>query len=86
MTTNNFTNELSNRTLPGDYYWKQYSMWEFAPEDSIKKFVKLREDLYCEYYLVKVTKITPTIYGNSWTTEVVKPGEEVPAEVLNWRI
>lgn len=62
----------------GDYQWQQLSMWEFAPEKCVEKFVSSDGHIF-HYYLRKVIEVTSP---NSWRLETVTALDGVPDEIL----
>ena len=67
----------------GDYEWEQLSMWDFAPDNCIEKYIKsIGETHTFHFYLKRISEIVSPTH---WRTEVVTGAESVPIDILSWR-
>lgn len=67
----------------GDYEWEQVSMWDFAPDNCIEKYVDSIGGTHTFHFFLK--RIVEIISPTQWQTEVVTNSEGVPIDVLSWR-
>jgi hypothetical protein len=68
----------------GDFEWRQLSMWDFAPEHCIEKFVPSAYDKDTFHYYL--TMVTGVMANDFWRIEVVVDPKIVPKEILEWRV
>ena len=72
-----------NKRKVGDYNWRQLSMWDCAPSNSIETFVKSKcKNHVFHYYLTRVTDI---ISKDQCKNEIVTDLIGVPDSVLSWQ-
>ena len=67
----------------GDYEWCQLSMWDFAPNDCVEKFVKSDCGKHVFHFYLK--RIKEIVNDNHWKVETVTSLDGVPEEALSWR-
>jgi len=74
---------MSDDHKVGDYEWKQISMWDFAPDKCIEKWVRdTHSDMVFHYCLLRITETFPS---GSRKMETVESTDGVPLTVLHWR-